>query len=289
MKRLAAILALVQLMFPNATMRAQEAEEPADEIELAQTEPAPDSEPAPAPADDQSVTRPGFNRPARQGGAAGGNRNQRRQAQRSRQNPGPGGPSPTYSARGSERDRRPAAPAAKSQEAEAKAEPTDTAAGATNGGPANFRAFRMITEQNIFNATRTRRSGRPEPRERTEPAPTFTLVGIMDYQKGPYAFFDGSGSEFKKTLAPGGKIAGFTVAQITDSTVKLASGTNTVELTLGTQLRREDSEWKVVRGSGSSALTAFSKEEGKSESADDSEEEAAIVKRLMKQREEEVK
>jgi hypothetical protein len=166
---------------------------------------------------------------------------------------------------------------------------TDTLVG-TNA-PTGIRAFRLITERNIFDSTRRPRTrGQAEPRDRSERAPTFTLVGTMTYDKGPYAFFDGSGSEFKKALSPGQKIAGFTVAQIDPDTVKLTSASTNLNLTLGTQLRREGSDWKVVPGTGQSALTpASSGSDGTSSSTLSQDAEADIVKRLMRAREEESK
>src|ERR1041385_6179537 len=60
----------------------------------------------------------------------------------------------------------------------------------------HFSSFRIITERNIFNP---RRSARYVPTERTRRPSTrtdsFALVGTMSYEKGFFAFFDGSSSE----------------------------------------------------------------------------------------------
>jgi hypothetical protein len=110
-------------------------------------------------------------------------------------------------------------------------------------------SFKLITERNIFN---TRRSARyvpsnrdPNFTRRINRGDSFALVGTMHYDKGPFAFFDGTRSDYRKVLKPDDTIAGFRVAEISPSSVKLASSTNEVELPVGMQLRREDenSDW----------------------------------------------
>ena len=66
--------------------------------------------------------------------------------------------------------------------------------------------FRIVSERNIFNANRsggqvrlaTRRPARVE---------SFTLVGTMAYEKGTFAFFEGSSSEFTKAVKADGVTA----------------------------------------------------------------------------------
>jgi hypothetical protein len=101
----------------------------------------------------------------------------------------------------------------------------------------DFSAFRIISEQNIFDPNR-------RPRVPSGPAPTivdsFSLTGTMDYAKGKFAVFDGTSSDYHKVLETGGRIAGYTVTEISGDMVKLVSGTNTLELKVGTQMRRDD-------------------------------------------------
>jgi hypothetical protein len=74
-----------------------------------------------------------------------------------------------------------------------------------------------------------------------------TLVGTMSYEKGTFAFFDGTSSEYKKALKLTDAIAGYKVANIAPNSVKLASGTNELELRVGAQLRREeDGPWLLA-------------------------------------------
>lgn len=112
----------------------------------------------------------------------------------------------------------------------------------------DFSAFRIIAERNIFNPNRTARSTERPPRE-TRRAPrveSFALVGTMSYAKGAFAFFDGSSSDLRKSLSPGGTIAGYTVREIKAAGVKLEGHGSTLELPVNGQLRREDDgEWQV--------------------------------------------
>jgi hypothetical protein len=107
----------------------------------------------------------------------------------------------------------------------------------------DYSAFRIISDRNIFNP---RRSAGYVPSERTTRRSTsrtesFALVGTMNYDaKGPLAFFDGSSADYRKVLKPNDRIAGFTVAAIESSHVKLASATNQVELRVGMQLNHDE-------------------------------------------------
>jgi hypothetical protein len=108
----------------------------------------------------------------------------------------------------------------------------------TNGvQPNDFSSFRIISDRNIFDPNR-------RPRMVSGPAPTivdsFSLTGTLDYAKGKFAVFDGTSSDYHKVLEAGGRIAGYTVTEISRDTVKLAAGTNVLELRVGTQMRRDD-------------------------------------------------
>jgi hypothetical protein len=117
---------------------------------------------------------------------------------------------------------------------------------------------------------------------------TFTLVGTLTYEKGPYAFFDGSSSEYRKVLETGKTIAGHKITAITGNTVRLALGTNAVELSVGMQMRREDSGWQVQGGSAVSR-SVIAADSITASSASASADESDIIKRLMQQREQELK
>jgi hypothetical protein len=121
------------------------------------------------------------------------------------------------------------------------------AAPATNSVSRNdYSAFKIVNERNIFNARRSPRyvpSERQRPRTRSE---SFALVGTMKYEKGLFAFFDGSQSDYRKVLKQDDTIAGYKITSIEPTRVILASATNEVELSIGKQLRREEgADWKV--------------------------------------------
>lgn len=127
---------------------------------------------------------------------------------------------------------------------------TSSAAQNTNGAPGrpDYSNFEIIPKKNIFNP---RRSPAYVPRERTptvyrKTPESFALVGVMSYGKGPMAFFDGTRSDYKKVLKPNDSIGGFKVTAIDDSSVKLASSTNEIEVQVGMQLAREEGgDWKL--------------------------------------------
>ena len=100
-------------------------------------------------------------------------------------------------------------------------------------------AFRMITERNIFDPNRV--PHRPGVQSRpSKTIESFALVGVMSYEKGTFAFFDGTSSEYRKALKAADTIAGFKLTSIGNNVVSLVAGTNHVDLRVGMQLRREE-------------------------------------------------
>jgi len=137
---------------------------------------------------------------------------------------------------------------------------TNTLAGPTNSPVSlDYAAFKVIADRNIFDPNRfPHRPGVPTIRKPNR-VDSLTLVGIMSYEKGTFAFFDGTSSEYKKALKLTDAIAGYKVTNIAPNGVKLASGTNELELTVGTQLRREeDGPWLLAGQGGSYAATPAS-------------------------------
>lgn len=157
----------------------------------------------------------------------------------------------------------------------------------------DFSAFTIIAERNMFDPNRrpVRASG---PREKPKTVESFSLVGIMRYEKGTFAFFDGTSSSFRKALKQSDSIAGYQVAGIDSAAVRLSSGTNQVELRVGMQLRREDEgEWIPSRrpetfaayGSAPASSTATTSATPTDSAASDGESE--VLKRLKERREKE--
>jgi hypothetical protein len=148
----------------------------------------------------------------------------------------------------------------------------------------DYAAFRIVTERNIFNTTRAHRT-RGGREDTPPPVDTITLYGTFIYQKGPYAFFTGSSAEYSKVLAPGQSIAGYTVLEVGGSGVKLAAGTNTFELRVGMQLRREEGgNWQIA-GDTAMVISSSTTTAADTSGGDDSD----VMKRMMKQREQELK
>ena len=180
--------------------------------------------------------------------------------------------------------------------------------GPTVPGPNDYNQFsQFITERNIFDPNRFAHytSGsqpiiHPPPRN----APTFTLVGTMSYEKGMFAFFDGNQSNLRKVLyqSESDNIAGFTLAEITLAGVKLqtADKKQTVQMKIGEIMRQEGSNWQLA-GSGQ-LFTGTSSGESAAPAAENSSPDAGatsapspalegndILKKLMQQREQELK
>ncbi len=111
------------------------------------------------------------------------------------------------------------------------------------GNPNDFSAFKIITDRNIFDPNR-----RPHIVAQAEQpiVDSFSLAGTMSYEKGFFAVFDGSSSDYHKVLETGGSIAGYLVKDIRLNTVKLSSGTNELELAVGMQMRRNgEGRWST--------------------------------------------
>ena len=153
----------------------------------------------------------------------------------------------------------------------------------------DFVAFKVVAERNIFNPHRSKRSGdRPPPR--TEPEKRvkmdrFALLGTMSYEKGRYAFFDGSSSDFRKVARPEDSIAGFKITEVAPTCVKLMLTNGTlIELCVGMQMKRsEDADWQLAGradGSNGSSSSGSSSSSGTSTKESDD-----VLKRLLQRRE----
>ncbi len=116
----------------------------------------------------------------------------------------------------------------------------------TNGGPSSldYAAFRLVAERNIFDPNRSPRNNPRPSGAAPKISDAFTLVGTMSYEKGDFAFFDGTRTDYKKAVKTNDTIAGYKVTAIAPDSVKLAQNTNVLELAVGTQLsRRDDGTW----------------------------------------------
>jgi hypothetical protein len=167
----------------------------------------------------------------------------------------------------------------------------------TNNGPVSldYAAFKIIVDRNIFDPNRYPRRGPLTVRSTPRSFDALTLVGTMTYEKGTFAFFDGTSSEYKKALKLADAIAGYKLTNIAPNSVKLASGTNQLELSVGAQLRREENgPWLLAGQSTSYAATPASTSTNAAATTTTTGSEAAsggaendILKKLMQRREKE--
>ena len=117
---------------------------------------------------------------------------------------------------------------------------------------ASFEAFKNVPDRNIFNTRRFagRTSDAPTapaaPPRRDPVVETFSLLGTLDYPKGPVAFFEGSSSGYRKAVQVDESIGGCKVTAIESALVRLEANGKPVELKVGYMMRREDQgEWKT--------------------------------------------
>jgi hypothetical protein len=153
-------------------------------------------------------------------------------------------------------------------------------------------SFKIIADRNIFNMNRSpRSSGRRRVTEAPKPVriDTFSLVGTLSSDKGHFAFFDGSNSDFQKVLKVDDSIGGCKIAQIDNSAVTLECKGKQIELKMGEQLRRqEEGEWQVSTQAESYSSSSSSSSSTTNQSEPSSGAESDILKRLMQQREQEL-
>jgi hypothetical protein len=153
----------------------------------------------------------------------------------------------------------------------------------------DFTAFKIIAERNIFDPNRSPRR-RDSATARPKTVDQFALVGVMSYDKGPVAFFDGSTTQYRKALRTKDKIADWNIEAIEADAVKLASGTNKVHLAVGGRMRRpEGGDWSPVDPGESRPANGANSAEAKPAQSDagSAEPDNDVLKRLMQRREQE--
>ena len=112
-------------------------------------------------------------------------------------------------------------------------------------------SFRIVAERNIFNANRSGGGQVRGPSRRPSSVEYFALVGTMDYEKGTFAFFEGSSSQYTKVMKPSEVIAGHKLVEISADAVKLEADSKQIELPIGSQMRREDEgAWQLSETRG---------------------------------------
>jgi len=162
----------------------------------------------------------------------------------------------------------------------------------------DYTAFRIIAERNIFNQNRSRGSGRNGSRSRQDRrvrTDAFALRGTMSYEKGRFAFFDGTTSDYRKAVQADDTIAGFKVAAVGSDSVKLESKGKQIQLQVGMQMKKqEQGDWEVASGAeiidlivSASTGDTNSTTNAQANSSGPSGGKSDILKRLMQKREQE--
>ena len=156
---------------------------------------------------------------------------------------------------------------------------------AANG---SFESFRLIGDRNIFDPNRRSRARSAS----NEPAPPtgdiIAFVGTMDYDQGIFAFFDSSDARYRKVLPEGGKLAEFVVKHVEARRVDLTRDGKVTTLDITQQLHRppEGGEWTVT---GASPIPVVSAAAGADAAPAIPADASDILKRLMEQRQKQLK
>jgi hypothetical protein len=117
---------------------------------------------------------------------------------------------------------------------------------AAPGSPSNgFEAFKLIVDRNIFDPNRLpRRSGGEERAPRID---EISLVGTMQSDAGPLAFFESPDSALRKNAHQGDTVGEFKVERINQDGVELTREQKPLSLKVAQQLRRaEGGEWNII-------------------------------------------
>jgi hypothetical protein len=175
----------------------------------------------------------------------------------------------------------------------ATAQQTNSVSSNSSPSRLDYSSFKIVTERNIFNANRSGRVARTREQQRQVKVDTFALVGTLSYEKGTFAFFDGSSSQYRKTAKVADSVAGFKVAAIGQSTAQLEADGKKIEMRVGSQMRREDEgEWKLEANAQPFASASSDRSSSQSSGSDAGKSsgpanEDDVLKRLMQQREKE--
>jgi|HubBroStandDraft_6_1064221.scaffolds.fasta_scaffold1236765_2 hypothetical protein len=172
------------------------------------------------------------------------------------------------------------------------------ACGAASTEPTNTKSkvdysfFKIIPDRNIFNPYRYPHRSGTRRTDNARSVDAFQLVGTMSYEKGMFAFFDGSNADYRKALERDGSIAGFTLTAIKPNAVVLAVNNKPVELKVGDQMRRdEEAGWQLVQDAEMPPVSPAVEQTNATDTpADDvGGDPNDVIRKLMQRREEELK
>ena len=151
-------------------------------------------------------------------------------------------------------------------------------------------------ERNIFDPNRYAHTPRSRRHSISPSAPYFSLVGTLSSRNGRLAFFDGNDSDYRKVLSPDGVIAGYKVVEITLRGARLEAGGKPVVMKVGAQMRQQGKgEWQLADPGELPATTtgnetpATDETPAASTASGSGSEPNDVLKKLMQQREQELK
>lgn len=190
-----------------------------------------------------------------------------------------------------DRDTTAAAPASRSGAASAKSASAGPAATVAPAG--SFESFALIAERNIFNPNRVGRTrANPDaPAPRTD---QIALVGTVERGTSLVAVFDGSDPVWRKSLAVGESVGDFKVVRITSAGADLERDGKPVSLLVSHSLRRpEGGDWTVAKPPAdvppAGGLIGPRPGDTSAAPAEIPANASEVLKRLMKQREQQLK
>ncbi len=160
---------------------------------------------------------------------------------------------------------------------------------ATTAPTASFDNFRIIVERNIFDPSRIGRTAAGADHQLPR-GDTISLVGTMHYEKGLFAFFDGSSASYQKSLHEGDLIAQYTVTLIGNDGVELLRDGQRLNLTIGQQLNRPvGGDWTVVALDAVRSEADAARAQATSPVPDIPADASDTLRRLMEQRQKQLK
>ena len=158
-----------------------------------------------------------------------------------------------------------------------------------NGSNPGFEPFQIIAERNIFNPNRVGRT-RNVAEEKPPRFDEISLVGTLQSDRGVMAFFNSPDPAFSKALREGETIADFKIKNIAADRVELLQGEKTLTLRVTEQLRRpEGGEWSVRASPTTAAAAAGTARPAEATITEIPADASDVLKRLMKNREKQLK
>jgi hypothetical protein len=191
------------------------------------------------------------------------------------------------------RDREPSAPSSRPSSSAARSTTGNSVPAATVAPAGSFESFSLIAERNIFNPNRIGRTrANPDaPAPRTD---QIALVGTVERGSSLVAVFDGSDPVWRKSLAVGDSIGDFKVVRITSAGADLERDGKPVSLLVSHALRRpEGGDWTVAKPPAdvppAGGLIGPRPGDTSAAPAEIPANASEVLKRLMKQREQQLK